>query len=125
MSMRLGNRRALLAGARLPNLTYQCQDRFMVDAAAPLGARTAEPGPGSWTFTATNNIMSVNGQALLINSTNATADPAGPAATLARLAGRCLLWYWADVTSQGATGGSMRLGWDTALNASTLTYGYD
>jgi hypothetical protein len=121
----IGTRRALAAGQPAINLTYQFLDRFMVDAPAPLGARTAEPGPGSWTFTDTNSIMSVSGQRLLFNGTNAAADRAGPAATLARLAGRCLLWYWADLTSQGGTGGSMRLGWDTALNASTVTYGYD
>lgn len=123
--MPFGTRRAL-GSPPPPALTYAFQDRFVTDAAAPLTTpRNAEPGPGALTIVDTNNIMSVNGGALFLSGTSAASDRLGPAATLARVAGRTFLWYWADVTNLGAAAGALRVGWDTLVNASSLTYGWD
>lgn len=114
-----------LSGTLAP-LTYAFLDRFSTNAAAPLTTpRTAEPGPGALVIVDTNSMMSITGQALTFAGTNAVADRLAPAGTLARQAGRCFLFHLQDVTQMGASGGSTRIGWDTADNSSMLTYGFD
>jgi hypothetical protein len=103
-------------------ITWQFRDEFTTADPPPVDdPRTAEPGPGSWTVTDTNEIMHVLGGVAVFNGTPAANDGifAGP---FTRSAG--LAFFFRIPTRTTFTGGRARFGFDAAT-AGGLDIGFD
>ena len=70
-------------------LDFLLLDCFLTDESAPLASpRTAEPGPGTWNITDTNNYLAIVSGLLQLSNVTATGDPrAISVGSVSRLAG--------------------------------------
>lgn len=95
-----------LLGGSASSITYLLRDEFTTDAAAPLATpRTAEPGPGTWNVTDTENVVSISGGALTV-AANTTQPSVVTTSTFAPVPGLVCAVQWAQVS------GYMYVGWN-------------
>lgn len=93
------------------SIVYLLLDQFTTAQAAPLTSpRTCEPGPGTLAITDANNVLSIATARLVINGTPAGTTDGLIGTSLARAAGRALIF--SVPTAPGAVGnGNNRYGW--------------
>jgi hypothetical protein len=96
-------------GGAPPTFTYSLLDQFTTDQAAPLGNRTAEPGPGSWTVVDTNSKFSIASGRLVVPGGFTNTDRFVSASN-ARANGRAFLWEHPTHATQSSV---WRAGWFT------------
>lgn len=99
--------------------TYVLFDDFSTNQSAPLTTpRTAEPGPGTLTFTDAANILSISAGELRANGTTSGTNTGYiPSDSISRAAGRAFAVYLSAITAAGIG----RLGLHSSL-VSGLTY---
>lgn len=86
-------------------------DQFTTTAAAPLGTRTCEPGPGTLAFTDSANVMAISGARLVVLGSPAATDGFIISASVARVAGlACFLQAPAASDNVHVGGGNSRYG---------------
>lgn len=99
-----------IAGA----IVYLFRDEFITPDAAPITSpRTAEPGPGTISFTDAGNIESISGGNLVISGTASGGSTGFFTTTFTRVAGRALVYNFGALVN----GGISRLGWATSFGS--------
>lgn len=99
-----------IAGA----IVYLFRDEFTTPDAAPIATpRTAEPGPGTISFTDAGNVESISGGNLVISGTTSGTNTGFFTTTFTRVAGRALVYSFGAVVNTGIS----RMGWASSFGS--------